>query len=354
MNDSITRRTLLRAGAFASAASLWNRSSLLHAQNLAVSPQPPRQRLLMDFDWKFFQGNADDPRLDLNFGYGQGDFAKSGTFDFAKESFDDSKWQPVRLPHDWALTLPFIDDPALESHGFKPLGRRYPSTSVGWYRRTFDIPAEDRGKRLAIEFDGVFRNSLVFLNGFFVGGSDSGYVPFRFDVTDLIRYGAKNALVVRVDTTMGDGWFYEGAGIYRHVWLHKTDLLHLAPFESVVRAEFHGRAASLSLSAIVQNDGPASTPDCRVHWRILDPARPNGCEGEFRRRRDLLPTIRLFFRQKFRCPTHSSGRRKLPPSTPPRSPSSPRAASTISNLFPSVSVLCTSIPIAASSSTART
>ena len=113
------------------------------------------------------------------------------------------------------------------SHGFKPLGRRYPETSVGWYRREFDIPASDAGRRIAVEFDGAFRDVLVFVNGCFIGRNDNGYAPFRFDITDFLAVGAKNCIVARVDASFGDGWFYEGAGIYRHVWLTKTDALHL-------------------------------------------------------------------------------------------------------------------------------
>jgi len=98
-------------------------------------------------------------------------------------------------------------------HGYKPLGRRYPETSVGWYRRAFDIPVSDVGRRIWIEFDGAFRDVLVFANGCFVGRSNSGYVPFRFDLTDFLAYGAKNCIVLRVDASFGDGWFYEGAGV---------------------------------------------------------------------------------------------------------------------------------------------
>ena len=127
------------------------------------------------------------------------------------------------------------DDEEQQSHGYKPLGRRYPETSVGWYRRAFDIPKEDAGRRITVEFDGAFRSALVFLNGYFIGRNDNGYAPFRFDLTDFLNYGGKNYLVVRMDASFGDGWFYEGAGIYRHVWLTKTDALHLGQWESYVR-----------------------------------------------------------------------------------------------------------------------
>ena len=241
------------------------------ASTEASAAASPRERLLLDFGWKFFQGHASDPRRDLGFGMGQGDFAKSGEFDFATAKFDDSKWRSLNLPHDWAIELPFARDAELESHGFKPLGRRYPETSVGWYRRGFDIPKEDFGRRIVVEFDGAFRSTLVFFNGYFIGRNDNGYAPFRFDLTDFVNYGGRNFLVVRMDASFGDGWFYEGAGIYRHVWLTKTDGLHLGAWESYVRLaeQTRGTGGWHDLVTIVKNEGSQSE-DCRVKWQILD------------------------------------------------------------------------------------
>ena len=237
----------------------------------ALAAVAPRERLLFDFGWKFFQGHGSDPRRDLGFGMGQGDFAKTGEFEFAREKFDDSKWRPLNLPHDWAVELPFVRDEELQGHGYKPLGRRYPETSVGWYRRVFDVPKEDAGRRVVLEFDGAFRDALVFLNGSFMGRNDNGYAPFRFDLTDFLNYGGKNYLVVRMDASFGDGWFYEGAGIYRHVWLTKTDALHLGHWDSYVRPAVKGGAATLNLGTIVQNEG-RQAENCRVRWQILDAA----------------------------------------------------------------------------------
>lgn len=155
------------------------------------------------------------------------------------------------------------------SHGYKPLGRRYPETSVGWYRREFDVPESDQGKRISVEFDGVFRDVLVFVNGCFVGRNNNGYMSFQFDITDFLELGAKNYIVVRVDASFGDGWFYEGAGIYRHVWLTKTDALHLGKWESLVRTDLSGTTATLSLATIVENQG-MQTESSRVTWQILD------------------------------------------------------------------------------------
>ena len=281
MSSFFTRRDLIRCG-FAISASTLVAGSAKRANALlatygnlssqqASSAMAPRQRLLFDFNWKFFQGNADDPRRDLGFGMGQGDFAKSGEFDFATAKFDDSKWRSLNLPHDWAVELPFVWDEEQQSHGYKPLGRRYPETSVGWYRRTFDLPQEDSSRRINLEFDGAFRSGLVFLNGYFVGRNDNGYAPFCFDITDFANFGGKNYLVVRMDASFGDGWFYEGAGIYRHVWLTKTDPLHLARWETYVRPTVKANSASIALGTVVQNQG-TSAENCRIRWQVVDHA----------------------------------------------------------------------------------
>ena len=165
------------------------------------------------------------------------------------------------------------------SHGFKPLGRRYPETSVGWYRREFEIPAGDLGRRITVEFDGAFRDVLVFVNGCFIGRNDNGYAPFRFDLTDFLAYGAKNYIVARVDASFGDGWFYEGAGIYRHVWLTKTDALHLGKWESTVRTAVSGSSATLTLATVVENEGKQAE-SAKVSWQILD---ASGQDGRHRR-----------------------------------------------------------------------
>jgi beta-galactosidase len=267
---ALSATTLVSRSAFAGAAARLA-SDAQAAAPAAGSAAGPREQLLFDFGWKFMFGNGTDPAKDLGFGYGQGDFAKTGEFNFAKAGFDDSKWRTLNLPHDWAVELPFVWDEEQKSHGYKPLGRRYPATSVGWYRREFDIPASDAGRRATVEFDGAFRDVLVFVNGCFIGRNNNGYAPFQFDITDFLVVGGRNYIVLRVDASFGDGWFYEGAGVYRHVWLTKTDPLHLGKWESYVGSELNQDSAALTLSTVVLNKGRAAA-SASVSWKILDPS----------------------------------------------------------------------------------
>ena len=236
-----------------------------------------RERLLLDFGWRFHFGHADDPLRD--FGYGGdraqefSEFGKTGEFmrEPSKADFDVSGWREVDLPHDWVVELPFANDPVLYNQGFKPIGRTYPATSIGWYRRGFDLPASDHGRRLSLEFDGAFRDCLVALNGVYLGRNLSGYAPFRFDITDLANYGGGNVLVVRCDATEHEGWFYEGAGIYRHVWLVKTAPVHVAQWGTYVTTAVQGGAATVTVATQVENEGD-DAPACRVRSTIADPA----------------------------------------------------------------------------------
>lgn len=229
---------------------------LMELAGTIVGATSPRERLLLDFGWRFHLGHAADPAQD--FGYGRGRlFAKAGEAVGAiRPDFDDSQWRTVDLPHDWAVELPF--DPQGDSddmlHGYKPLGRDTPATTIGWYRRTFDTPESDSGKRLSVELDGVFRDSTAWLNGHYLGHHLSGYTSFRYDITDYVNYGGRNVLVVRVDASQYEGWFYEGAGIYRHVWLVKTAPVHVAHWGTFVTSEVADGAAEVTIATQIANE----------------------------------------------------------------------------------------------------
>jgi len=277
MSD-FTRRDLLKSSIAASAVAAEQTSAA--AQSRQGNAAPPaasagggRERLLLDFGWRFHLGHANDPAQDFGWGNGGGTFAKSGnTVPAARPNFDDSGWRKLDLPHDWAIELPFENNRALTDHGSHPLGRNFPATSIGWYRRVFDLPASDLGRRIALEFDGVYRNSIVIFNGHYIGDNFSGYAPFRYDVSDQANYGSRNVLLVRVDATLGDGWFYEGAGIYRHVWLTKTGPVHVPQWGTFVRSTVRpGGPAAVRISTEVDNE-TAGVRNCRLVSRIVDPA----------------------------------------------------------------------------------
>jgi len=226
---------------------------------------PPRQRLLLDFDWKFHLGDdwGLSERLDKA-GINPGP---------AGRTFADATWRTVNLPHDWLPELPFDPD-SNPDHGFKPFGPGYHSNSVAWYRRAFQLPEEDRGRRLMLEFDGVYRDCRVYFNGYFLGRHQSGYTGFRYDITDLANCGGENTIAVRVDASEFEGWFYEGAGIYRHVWLSKTGPLHVAPDGAFVYARFARNVpegpATVHIQTSVENAQDSRVP-AAVVCEILDP-----------------------------------------------------------------------------------
>jgi beta-galactosidase len=230
----------------------------------AADPSP-RERLLLDFGWKFHLGDdwGLSERLDKA-GVNPGP---------AGRTFGDANWRTVNLPHDWVPELPF-DPNANPDHGFKPFGPNYHSNSVAWYRRTFQLPEEDGGRRLMLEFDGVYRDCRVFFNGYFLGHHESGYTGFRYDITDLANVAGANTVAVRVDASQFEGWFYEGAGIYRHVWLEKTSPLAIAPDGIFVWSQFQnnvpeGQALIQVRTTVANSEKDQSVAE--VTWSIVAP-----------------------------------------------------------------------------------
>jgi len=220
----------------------------------AVDISSPGDRLLMDFNWKFHLGDSWSNVIDL---------AKAGENSGpAEPDFDDAQWRTINLPHDWAVELPF-DPHADYNHGFKPIGPGFPQNNIAWYRRTFELSKSDAGKRIWLEFDGVYRDCDVFVNGWFVGHHDDGYDSFRYDITSEVQPGGKNVIAVKVDASQFEGWFYEGAGIYRHVWLVKTSPLAIAPDGIFVSSHFKnnmpGRTVAINVQARLLNSQTNAT-----------------------------------------------------------------------------------------------
>ncbi len=142
--------------------------------------------------------------------------------DAAMPGYYTKGWKKIHIPHDFVVEGTF-DFNADGSHGFLP-------KNAAWYQKTFDLPISDKGKALWIDFDGIYRDSRVWLNGKLLGRHLSGYTGFRYDITQAANYGGKNVLTVYVDARDSEGWWYEGGGIYRHVWINKAYPLHVEPW----------------------------------------------------------------------------------------------------------------------------
>lgn len=169
----------------------------------------------------------------------------------ARPEFVDSGWRKLNLPHDWAIEGDFSqDNPSGTGGGALPGG-------VGWYRKTFVAENKDKGKHFRIEFDGVYMNSEVFINGTCLGKCPYGYISFSYDLTPYLKWGEKNVIAVRVDNVeQPNSRWYSGCGIYRNVWLLKTGDVCVAEWGTyVTTAKVDGQGASLNLVTTLENTG---------------------------------------------------------------------------------------------------
>ena len=225
-----------------------------------VSAQKTSLPSHLNFDegWRFSLGHAADPAKDFNYKVANL-FAKSGKAEQTAISpvFDDTAWRKLNLPHDWAAGLPFAQSANADvlAHGYKPVGGLFPATSIGWYRKHFTVSKADSGQRFQVQFDGIFRDAEVWVNGIYLGRNASGYLGVSYDLTDNLIYGKDNVIAVRVDATQYEGWFYEGAGIYRHVWLNQYDNIHLPQDGIFIHADIEDQKARVTVESTVENLG---------------------------------------------------------------------------------------------------
>ena len=192
------------------------------------TPESPRQRLSMDYGWTFTRGDA--PGAD-------------------RPEYDDSGWRRLDLPHDWSIEGPYDSAAATTGRG------GYLPTGIGWYRRTFTLPPGPSDRHTSIEFDGVFENSDVWINGRHLGHRPYGYIGFAYDLTPHLVEG-RNVVAVRVDNSnQPNSRWYTGSGIYRHVWLTLTDPLHVGHWGTFVTTpEVNSAAARVSARIRLEND----------------------------------------------------------------------------------------------------
>lgn len=233
------------------------------AVSVGRAPAAPRQSISLDFDWRFHRGDIPGVLLP-----GSTNANASPKPEFLASAYDDSSWQKVNIPHDYIVEGAFAPK-AETQHASLPV-------EPGWYRRVISVPSADRGRWLWLEFDGVYRDSQMWLNGHFLGRHASGYTSFRYDVSELAKPGVANQLVVRVDPTDFEGWWYEGGGIYRHVRLVSVAPVHVAPWGVQVVAHVkdprNGVQADAQLDIVTSlaNDGPSGV-SATVLNEVLDP-----------------------------------------------------------------------------------
>lgn len=196
---------------------------------LPPRPEPDEPgRVLLDRAWQFHQGDIPAPEI-KGHGWSYSNAKAGQAQGAAATNFDDSDWPDVDLPHDWAVAMPFDRD-ANPSQGYRRRG-------YAWYRRTLRLEPEDRGKYIELQFGAIATNATIWFNGSVIAHNWSGYNSLYLDLTPTARFGDHlNTIVVRVDAEKMEGWWYEGAGIYRHVWLAKrppvyieTDGIHADP-----------------------------------------------------------------------------------------------------------------------------
>ncbi|NBP68339.1 MAG: beta-galactosidase, partial [Cytophagia bacterium] len=178
-------------------------------------------------------------------------------FPFVKNDFDDSGWQRVDLPHDWAIKGPFMTGWNAEVSG--GMGR-LPVNGVAWYRRKLDIPVTDIGKSIFLDVDGAMSYAIVWCNGKLVGGWPYGYNSWRLNLTPHLVPGGENQLAIRLDNPNHSSRWYPGAGIYRNVWLVKTNPLHVGQWGTYITSKnVSATSAEINLEVSIDNDSESAT-----------------------------------------------------------------------------------------------
>lgn len=205
------------------------------AVNIAANPRPDKT-VVFNQDWRFHLGDAPDAK---------------------DPGFDDSQWRQLNLPHDWSIEGEFDEkNPAGTGGGALPGG-------TGWYRKTFNVPATAKGKLVVIDFDGVYRNSEVWINGHYLGKRPYGYSSFEYDLTPFLNFGSpKNVVAVKVDNSeQPNSRWYSGSGIYRNVWLTTIEKVHVEQWGTYVTTpEVSEQSATVKMLTRVRNDSSDAAP----------------------------------------------------------------------------------------------
>jgi beta-galactosidase len=204
---------------------------------------------IFDSDWKFHRGGAQGAE---------------------QPGFDDSSWHALDLPHDWSIEdLPGTDSP-FNPDAISQVSGGFTTGGTGWYRKKFDIPASQTGKRIYILFDGVYMNAEIWINGESLGSHPYGYTSFWFDMTDKVKFDGPNILAVKVRNEGENSRWYSGSGIYRHVWLKVLDPVHVAQWgTSITTPEVTAALAKVNIRTTITNLSE-NEAKVRITTRILN------------------------------------------------------------------------------------
>ncbi|HYW69849.1 MAG TPA: beta-galactosidase GalB [Pyrinomonadaceae bacterium] len=244
----------------------------------------PRERISLDADWRFQKGDpagsdgqlayeklkpwvmATGNEFVMNAGAAKParpDGNPAANVSYAQRDFDDHGWRQLNLPHDWGIEGPF--DQALPGETGK-----LPWSGVAWYRKHLNLPASDNGKQIYLDIDGAMAYATVWLNGKFVGGWPYGYASFELDLTPYVEFGADNVIAIRLDNPPESSRWYPGGGIYRNVWLVKTNAIHVAHWgTNVSTPEISATAATVDLKTTIENNS-SSAASVTLHSEVYE------------------------------------------------------------------------------------
>jgi len=209
----------------------------------------PRQKILFDFDWKFYRGDVENGQV---------------------ANFNDSTWRTLDLPHDWSIEdLPGTNSP-IDSAAIGGISTGYYVGGTGWYRKTIEAPEDWSGKKLSVYFEGIYMNTDVWLNGTHLGNHPYGYTAFEYDISELIKSGEKNILAVQVKNEGRNSRWYSGSGIYRHVWLKVTEPVHVKTWGNFITTpEISKESAVVNIQTVLKNETTENI-FVQIQTKILD------------------------------------------------------------------------------------
>jgi beta-galactosidase len=215
----------------------------MNNKNTLTNSPAIRTRNSFDFGWKFFKGDAPGAQ---------------------EPGFADEDWRDLDLPHDWSIEGPFRKQPGSDTFGHLPTG-------IGWYRKHFYISEAYNNSKVIVEFDGIYQNSEVWINGQYLGRRPYGYISFYYDLSPYLKFDSENVMTVKVDNSSQPNCrWYSGSGIYRHTWLLVTNRLHVAYWGTFVTTpQVDPHVSIVQIKTKVQNEGRNSAT-CTLFTSILD------------------------------------------------------------------------------------